>query len=124
MGRRFRAPKLQSRATAGREAYIPVRDTECSPDAEAWVKCPQCDTQHELLEPAFGRPDQVFRLPREDRASRVDEDDDMCRMRVSLDSEVPAAYQWQTLAVRFRPGQLPIPVGISVRPAQNEQRAG
>jgi hypothetical protein len=25
---------------------------------------------------------------------------------------------WQTLAVRFRPDQLPIPVGISVRPAQ------
>ena len=58
------------------------------------MKCPQCETEHELLEPAFRRPDEVFRLPREDRASRVDEDDDLCRMRVSLDSEVPAVYRY------------------------------
>jgi hypothetical protein len=28
--------------------------------------------------------------------------------------------KWQSVAVRFRPDQLPIPVGISIRPAQNE----
>ena len=28
--------------------------------------------------------------------------------------------KWQSVAVRFRPDQLPIPVGISVRPAQDE----
>lgn len=58
------------------------------------MKCPHCDTQHELLEPAFRRPDEVVRLPGKDRASRVDEDDDMCRVRVSADSELPAAYRY------------------------------
>ena len=69
------------------------------------MKCPQCDTQHELLEPAFRRPDDVFGLRRDERVSLVDEDDDMCRMRVSPDSEVPAAYRYflrTVLPVRIR----------------------
>ena len=69
------------------------------------MKCPECDTEHELLEPAFRRPEEVFRLSREDRASRVDEDDNMCRMLVLPDSEIPATYRYflrTVLPVRIR----------------------
>ena len=69
------------------------------------MKCPQCETDHELLEPAFRRPDEIFRLPREERVSRVDEDDNMCRMRVSTDTTESAVYRYflrTVMPVRIR----------------------
>jgi hypothetical protein len=46
------------------------------------VRCQSCGGEHDLmdLEPSFHRPEQVVTLSADVRASRVTEDDDLCRI--------------------------------------------
>jgi hypothetical protein len=44
------------------------------------MRCDACGAEHELLDPAFGRPDAVVLLPREERARRATESDDLCSL--------------------------------------------
>jgi hypothetical protein len=44
------------------------------------VRCPQCNTEHALLDPTFKRPDDIFALAAEDRSRRAFESDDVCSM--------------------------------------------
>ena len=44
------------------------------------MRCSVCGKEHDLLEPAFRRPDIIFALSPEEREARANEDDDMCRL--------------------------------------------
>ena len=45
------------------------------------VKCSTCGKQHDVLDPAFRRPDAVHSIPSELRAGNVMESDDLCAIR-------------------------------------------
>jgi hypothetical protein len=45
------------------------------------MKCQTCGEEHELLEPAFGRPDVIFAMSAEEKKNRVFENNDLCALR-------------------------------------------
>jgi hypothetical protein len=51
------------------------------------MKCPTCGEEHELLDPAFRRPEAVVGLSDVDRAARVKESDDLCAIWADSDAE-------------------------------------
>jgi hypothetical protein len=51
------------------------------------MKCATCGEEHDLLDPAFRRPDAVGSFPREERAARVQESDDLCAIWATSDDE-------------------------------------
>jgi hypothetical protein len=47
------------------------------------MKCPTCGEEHEILDPAFRRPEAVVELSDADRTARAKEDDDLCTLWAS-----------------------------------------
>jgi hypothetical protein len=45
------------------------------------MKCSICGEEHELLEPAFARPDVIFAMTAEEKRGRVSESNDLCALR-------------------------------------------
>jgi hypothetical protein len=45
------------------------------------MKCSICGDEHDLLEPAFARPDVIFQMTAEEKRGRVWESDDICALR-------------------------------------------
>jgi hypothetical protein len=65
------------------------------------VKCPLCNTEHELLEPTFRRPDAVVRMPQDERARRVEEGDDLCRIAAGGGDEISRFFLRTVLPIRL-----------------------
>jgi len=72
------------------------------------MKCDSCGSDHELLDPAFRRPDAIHRLPKHLRAGNVIESDDLCALRARSDSETDHYFVRCTMDVSLldRPGEL------------------
>lgn len=45
------------------------------------MKCSICGAKHELLDPAFSRPDVIFAMTAKQKKGRVMENDDICALR-------------------------------------------
>jgi hypothetical protein len=45
------------------------------------MKCSTCGEEHELLDPAFARPDVIFAMSADEKMGRVLERDDVCALR-------------------------------------------
>jgi len=45
------------------------------------MKCAICGEEHERLDPAFARPDIIFKMSAEEKKGRVMENDDICALR-------------------------------------------
>lgn len=66
---------------------------------EERVKCPQCGSEHALLEPSFRRPDAVVQMPEGQRESRIRENEDLCTIQAGDGDEVPRFFLRTVLPV-------------------------
>jgi hypothetical protein len=51
------------------------------------VRCSTCGEEHDVLEPAFRRPDAIAAMSQEERARRVKETDDLCAIWAPQDDD-------------------------------------
>ena len=65
------------------------------------MRCSRCGSEHELLEPSFLRPDAVVEMPEVQRQSRVEENDDLCRVLMGDGDEVPRFFLRTVLPVQL-----------------------
>jgi hypothetical protein len=68
---------------------------------EDLVRCARCQTEHELLEPAFGRPDDVAAMSAEERGKWVADGDDRCRIEPHGDLRSPRCFVRTVLPVQL-----------------------
>ncbi len=65
------------------------------------MKCPRCNSEHELLEPTFRRPDAVVEMPADERQKRVMEGDDLCTIKAGGADEIPRFFLRTVLPVQL-----------------------
>lgn len=63
------------------------------------MKCEICRAEHELLDPAFKRPDDVFSMPERERKTRVRENNDACTILATTSGEKDRFFIRCTLSV-------------------------
>jgi len=84
------------------------------------MKCPTCGDEHDLLEPSFRRPDAVVGLPRDERAQRVKETDDLCAIWAGSDDEPHLYFVRCVLPVRLLDAEGDTAWGLWVQVAETD----